>query len=107
MVCLVLINSQLCNRQRVSSLAIGTKGEATDIVVNIPDSRGPLKGDSLLDILPHELGAGMSDPDAVSLFTSMEKGSNKKSRGGKNPGAAKKGRKENLRRNDEVCLWES
>lgn len=45
--------------------------------------------------LPNELVEGLSDPDAVfNALTSLENGSNMKSGGGKNPGAAKKQKKQ-------------
>lgn len=48
----------------------------------------------MYDALPDVLGVGMTDPDAVFLaLTSKETESIKKPNEGKNPGAAKRGRK--------------
>lgn len=68
--------------------------QPSELVGDIPESSGAAKQNPVLNVLPNELVEGLSDPDAVfQAIISMDNGSNKKSGGGKNLGAAKKGRK--------------
>ncbi|KAF7144689.1 hypothetical protein RHSIM_Rhsim04G0075300 [Rhododendron simsii] len=72
--------------------------QASEFVGDIPESSRSAEQVNGVDYLPTELDVGLSDPDAVfQALSSLEQGSTMKSGGGKNPGAAKKRKKQKKR----------